>query len=131
MASGFSDAVILIHTDAALDTENGMVAYAFIADNDRQSLRLSLIKNHVMDVNDAEQHAISFAVAYATTLWPLAESATVITDSCVATRRYLSDVEKANSIKLSVVWQPRRSTDRMREVDDMARFAIRNSRSSR
>lgn len=133
---------VTIWTDASI--KDGQMGYAFIAE---------AAPGHYMrytgggadifgDINATEAFAIDVAVDLVVKAWPACDTVEVFTDSQVVAnahndgsspsvfiRQSVSDaVKNVRHRGLTVTWLPRRSTERMREVDDMAKAALRSSK---
>ena len=132
--------IVSIWVDASLKGDRA--AWAFIAETGSHTMRMCVsCPDFIGDINHLEAFAIARALDVTLREWPTTEAVTIYTDSEVAAMalngwqcgewlsQLASDVDAIIGSKQRLIaWTPRRSSERMREVDDMARTAVRSSK---
>ena len=136
------ETTVTVWVDASV--KEGQAGYGVIAEASNGG-SLSYIGSYACnDINVAESYAIATAVDFSMHAWPDCWSIDVITDSQVvanifnntfsgvaspAVERNLDRaVNEMCERPLTINWQPRCSSERLRQVDTMARAAVRSSK---
>lgn len=131
---------VSIWVDASLKGDRA--AWAFIAETGSHTMRMCVsCPDFIGDINHLEAFAIARALDVTLREWPTTKEVIIYTDSEVAffafcgrtndewMSQLVMDVNAALSWRMGkVTHMPRRSSERMREVDDMARTAVRSSK---